>query len=120
MSTWKANWDAKYNTAAIKTILDTRRPDMLVNVGAALDEMQALENTIRACLAAHNINALFYGLYRSAALAMYGAKRKWGGGDTLDLSMAKVISDFTTMGLIGATLLILADEVFGWRPSVGP
>lgn len=111
---WRDNWDAKFVTASVKTALDNRRPSMLMNVGERLDELESLDVLLRGVLAGQGINKIMYGLYYAACESMYAAKRKWPGGDTLDLEMAEIISVWTTRGLTGATLEVIAAECFGW------
>jgi len=111
---WRDNWDAKYVTSSIKIALDNRRPAMLASVSERLDELQSLSDLFRGVLASHGINKLFFSAYWAACEKMYAGKRKWPGGDTLDMEMAEIISTFTTRGLTADVLETVAAECFGW------
>ena len=106
-------WKIKTDTAKVKEILDTIRPDMLKHYEAAVASLCEMETKARQTLNAAGVHTIMYVPYLSYARQLYKLSRQQGiSGESFAL-VAKVLLDkWSTRGLDSAVLARIRTEVF--------
>ena len=106
-------WKIKTDTAKVKEILDTIRPDMLKHYEAAVASLCEMETKARQTLNAAGVHTIMYVPYLSYARQLYKLSRQQGiSGESFALSAEVLLQKWAARGLDSAVLAQIRTEVF--------
>jgi hypothetical protein len=107
-----AKWDAKFNTERIKAVLDTMRPNMLVNVQAVFPLIESMETQVKQVLDMQGISTSAYANYLAFGREVWRLKRMGVSGDSLAAEVAIHIAKWVARGLSLSILETIRSQVF--------
>ncbi len=106
-------WKIKTDTAKVKEILDTIRPDMLKHYEAAVASLCEMETKARQTLNAAGVHTIMYVPYLSYARQLYKLSRQQGiSGESFAMSAQVLLDKWSARGLDSAVLARIRTEVF--------
>src|SRR5512136_2386757 len=114
------NWDAKYDTAAIKATLDKKRPKMLEHVSAVVPLMAAMEQQVKQVCDLGGVPTIQYPFYLCFGREMWALTRKDISGESLAQEAATLIAKWVARGLTQAVLQSIRTDVFNVAAPVAP
>jgi len=115
-----AKWDAKYDTATIKTTLDKMRPTMLQNVSAVFPMIASMELQVKQVLDGAGVDTTDYPGYLAFGREIWALTRKDISGESLAKAVAILVTKWTARGYTSAVLQAIRTDVFNVVAPVGP
>jgi hypothetical protein len=115
-----ANWNAKYDTARIKAILDEKRPAMLASVTAVFPMLTAMELQVKQTCDAAGVATIQYPFYLNFGREIWALTRKEVSGESLAQEAAVLIAKWTARGLTQAVLQAIRTDVFNVGAPIAP
>jgi hypothetical protein len=107
-----AKWNAKYDTARIKAVLDELRPMMLANVQAVFPQLASMETQVKQVLDGEAVPTPDYPFYLSFGRQVWKLIRNEISGDSLAKEVATLISKWKDRGFSQAVLELIRTQVF--------
>ena len=116
-----ANWDAKYDTAAIKAHLDKIRPAMLSRVQAQFPAISAMELQVKQTLDALGVTVTTYPFYLSFGRELWHITHETEmSGESAAIEAAALIAKWVARGLTQSVLEAVRTQVFNIGPPASP
>ena len=107
------NWDVKYNTEIIKTVLDTRRPKMKERFGAVTPGLVSMEAQVKAILDLSDVSIIQYPFFLSFARELWRLQTMQEmSGDSLAKEAATLIAKWVSRGLAQAVCETIRSQIF--------
>jgi len=94
-----ANWDAGYDTAAIKSKVDKKRPDMLNRANTAFVSQYTRDTEVKQTLDAAGVSVIQYPFYLAFGREMWRLQRQELSGESLAQEAAVLIAKWVARGL---------------------
>jgi hypothetical protein len=107
-----AKWNAKYDTARIKAVLDELRPMMLANVQAVFPQLASMETQVKQVLDGEAVPTPDYPFYLSFGRQVWKLIRNEISGDSLAKEVATLIAKWKDRGFSQAVLELIRTQVF--------
>jgi hypothetical protein len=114
------NWDAKFDTAAIKATLDKKRPKMLASFGAVTPMITAMELQVKQVCDLEGATVIQLPFYLCFGREMWAMTRKEISGEAAAVEAATLIAKWVSRGLIQSVLQIIRTGVFNVAAPVAP
>jgi hypothetical protein len=116
-----ANWEAKYNTEAVKQSLDRLRPDMSRRYQEAAAKLCIMENEVRQVLNGEAVATMLYVPYLNFGRQLYklSAGRSIAG-DSLALEAQVLLNKWAARGLNPDVLAVVRTQVFNISAPPAP
>jgi hypothetical protein len=114
------NWDAAYDTTAIKATLDKKRPKMLEHVSAVQPMLAAMELQVKQVCDGLGCPTIQYPFYLCFGREMWSLVRKDISGESMALEAATLIGKWVSRGLTQATLQAIRTGVFNVGAPIAP
>jgi hypothetical protein len=114
------NWDAKFDTAAIKATLDKKRPKMLEHVSSVVPMMTAMELQVKQVCDGEGVPTIQYPFYLCFGREIWALTRKDISGESLAQEAATLIAKWVSRGLGQPTLEAIRTDVFNVVAPVAP
>ena len=115
-----AKWDAKFDTARIKSTLDAMRPSMLQSVTAVTPMITAMELQVKQTCEAAGATVIQIPFYLCFGREMWALARKEISGEAMAIEAATLIAKWVARGLTQATLQAIRYEVFNVGAPIAP
>jgi len=115
-----ANWDAGYDTAAIKSKVDKKRPDMLTRANTAFVSQYTRDTEVKQTLDAAGVSVIQYPFYLAFGREMWRLQRQDLSGESLAKEAVVLITKWTARGLTQAVLQAIRTDVFNVAAPVAP
>ncbi len=107
-----AKWDVKYDTAAIKTVLDKMRPTMLERVNAVFASIVAMETQVKQVLDNEGVPTISYPSYLAYGRELWRLQRREISGTSLQLEALVLLNKWVARGLTQSVLEAIRLQVF--------
>jgi len=114
------NWDAKFDTAAIKATLDKKRPKMLEHVSSVVPLMTAMELQVKQTCDAAGVPTIQYPFYLCFGREIWALTRKDISGESLAKEAATLIAKWVARGLTQSVLQAIRTDVFNVGAPAAP
>ena len=115
-----AKWNAKYDTARVKAILDELRPTMLANVTAVFPMITAMELQVKQVCDGIGVPTIQIPFYLNFGREIWALSRKEVSGETLAIEAAVLIDKWKARGLTEAVLQGIRTDVFNVSAPIAP
>jgi hypothetical protein len=102
------NWDAGYDTAAIKAKVDKKRPEMLARVSAVFPQLASVELRVKQVLD----TIIQVPFYMSFGRELWSLSNKDINGETGSQEASVLIAKWTGRGLTQSVLENIRDGIF--------
>ena len=114
------NWDAKFDTAAIKATLDKKRAKMLEHVSSVQPMIAAMELQVKQVCDGAGVSTIQLPFYLCFGREIWALTRKDISGETMAKEAAVLITKWTARGLTSAVLQGIRTDVFNVSAPIGP
>jgi hypothetical protein len=114
------NWDAKYDTTAIKATLDKKRPKMLEHVSAVQPMLAAMELQVKQVCDGAGVSTIQLPFYLCFGREMWALARKDISGETMAKEAAVLVAKWKARGLTEAVLQAIRTDVFNVAAPIAP
>jgi hypothetical protein len=114
------NWDAKFDTAAIKATLDKKRPKMLEHVSSVQPLLAAMELQVKQVCDGLGCPTIQYPFYLCFGREMWSLTRKDISGESMALEAATLIGKWVSRGLTQSILQAIRTGVFNVGAPIAP
>jgi hypothetical protein len=113
------NWDAGYDTAAIKAKVDKKRPDMLSHVKAQFAAIASMENQVKQMIDAEGVSVIYYPFYLCFGRELWHIVHQTEmSGESAAKEAAALIAKWVARNLAQSTLETIRTQVFNiGRPT---
>jgi hypothetical protein len=109
----RANWEVKYDTAAIKAILDKKRADMGARYEAAVVAMCIMETKVRETINACGVSTIHYVPYLNFGRQLYKlSTQREITGDSAAIAAQVLLEKWSSRGLDAKVLATVRSQVF--------
>jgi len=115
-----AKWDAKFDTARIKSTLDAMRPTMLASVTAVTPMITAMELQVKQVCDGAGATVIQIPFYLCFGREMWALSRKELSGEAMAKEAATLIAKWKSRGLVEAVLQGIRTDVFNVSAPIGP
>ena len=116
-----ANWDAGYDTAAIKAKVDKKRADMLARVQAQFAAIASMENQVKQTCDASGVSVIQYPFYLCFGREMWHmTHQNEMSGESAAQAAAVLITKWVAGGLTQAVLQAIRTDVFNVGAPIAP
>jgi len=116
-----ANWDAGYDTTAIKAKIDKKRPDMLPRMGAQTAAIVSMEGQVKQTLDASGVSVIQYPFYLCFGRELWHmTHEREMSGESAAKEAAVLIAKWVARGLTQAVLQAIRSEVFNIPAPIAP
>jgi hypothetical protein len=114
------NWDAKFDTAAIKATLDKKRPKMLEHVSSVQPMIAAMELQVKQVCDGEGVSTIQLPFYLCFGREIWALTRKDISGETMALEAAVLVAKWLGRGLVQSVLEAIRTDVFNVSAPVTP
>jgi hypothetical protein len=114
------NWDAKFDTAAIKATLDKKRPKMLEHVSSVQPLLAAMELQVKQVCDGAGVSTIQLPFYLCFGREIWALTRKDISGETMALAVAVLVTKWKARGLTEAVLQGIRTDVFNVSAPIAP
>jgi len=114
------NWDAAYDTTAIKAILDKKRPKMLEHVSSVTPLIAAMEMQVKQVCDGAGVKTIQLPFYLCFGREIWALTRKDISGETMALAVAVLVTKWKARGLTEAVLQGIRTDVFNVSAPIAP
>ena len=115
-----ANWDAGYDTAAIKAKVDKKRPDMLARVQSKFVALASMETQVKQTCDASGVPTIQYPFYLCFGRQMWSLQDREISGESLAIEAAVLVAKWVARGLSQPVLQAIRSEVFNVPAPIAP
>jgi len=115
-----ANWDAGYDTAAIKAKVDKKRPDMLTRANTAFASQYTRDTEVKQVCDGSGVPTIQYPFYLAFGREMWRLTRSDISGESLAQEAAVLIAKWVARGLSQAVLQAIRTDVFNVSAPIAP
>jgi hypothetical protein len=115
-----AKWDAKFDTARIKSTLDAMRPSMLQSVTSVTPMITAMELQVKQVCDGAGATVIQIPFYLCFGREMWALSRKELSGEAMAKEAATLIAKWKSRGLVEAVLQGIRTDVFNVSAPIGP
>jgi hypothetical protein len=116
-----ANWDAGYDTSAIKAKVDKKRPDMLSRVQAQFPAISSMEGQVKQVLDLAGSTVIEYPFYLSFARELWSMTHEREiSGEAAAVEAETLIVKWVARGLTRSVLENIRTGVFNIAPPSSP
>jgi len=114
------NWDAKFDTTAIRATLDKKRAKMLEHVSAVQPMIAAMELQVKQVCDGAGVKTIQLPFYLCFGREMWKLSRADISGETLAIEAATLVAKWKSRGLTEAVLQGIRTDVFNVAAPIGP
>ena len=108
-----ANWEAKYNTEAVKQSLDRLRPAMAARYQAAAAQLCIMENEVRTQLNQCGVHTMLYVPYLNFGRQLYKLSKQRGiSGESFAMAAQVLLDKWAARGCDPDVLAKIRTDVF--------
>jgi len=115
-----ANWDAGYDTTAIKAKVDKKRDDMRARVVAKFTAIASMETQVKQVCDGSGVPTIQYPFYLCFGREMWSLIDKEISGESLAQEAAVLIAKWVARGLSQAVLQAIRTDVFNVGAPIAP
>jgi hypothetical protein len=116
-----ANWDAGYDTTAMKAKIDKKRADMLSRVQAQVTSIASMENQVKQVCDLAGSSVIQYPFYLDFGRELWSMTHERElSGEAAAQAAAVLIAKWVARGLTQAVLETIRTGVFNISAPVGP
>jgi hypothetical protein len=111
------NYTEKLIPSQVGEDLTTMKPAMVGVMTVIFGEVTEIEDRVKAILATKTGVTVKQSIwYQNLARKAYSIRRKWYGGNMLDVLFAALVDLYKARGLTEANELQILNEIFAWTP----
>jgi len=115
-----ANWDAGYDTAAMKAKIDKKRADMFSRVQSKFVALSSMETQVKQVCDGSGVPTIQYPFYLCFGREMWSLQDREVSGESLAQEAAVLIAKWVARGLTQAVLQSIRTDVFNVAAPVAP
>ena len=116
-----ANWDAGYDTTAIKAKIDKKRPDMLPRMGAQTAAIVSMEGQVKQTCDASGVSVITYPFYLDFGRELWHmTHEREMSGESAAKEAAVLTAKWVARGLSQPVLQAIRSEVFNIPAPIAP
>jgi hypothetical protein len=116
-----ANWDAAYDTAAIKAQIDKKRPDMLPRMGSQTAAIVSMEGQVKQTCDAAGVSVITYPFYLDFGREMWRmTHEREMSGESAAQAAAVLIAKWVARGLSQSVCQAIRTQVFNVSAPIAP
>jgi hypothetical protein len=116
-----ANWDQKYDTAAIKALLDKKRPDMFARVSAQITALASMESQVKQVLDMQGVSVITYPFYLCFGRELWHIVNMTEmSGESAAKEASVLAQKWVGRSLTLSVLELIRTQVFNIGPVSGP
>jgi hypothetical protein len=116
-----ANWDAKYDTAVIKALIDKKRPSMLSHVESQFAAIVSMEIQVKQTLDGIGAPVIQYPFYLCFGRELWHITHETEmSGESAALEAQVLVDKWVARGLAKSTLEAVRTNVFNIGAPVAP
>jgi hypothetical protein len=113
-------WDAKFDTANIKSTLDKMRPKMLEHVSATFTAIALMETQVKQVCDGAGVPTIMYPFYLCFGRELWALSRKEISGESMAQEAALLISKWVARSLSAPVLQAIRTDVFNVAAPIAP
>ncbi|HTW90534.1 MAG TPA: hypothetical protein VMH22_02360 [bacterium] len=114
------NWDAGFDTTAIKAKTDKKRPKMLEHVSSVQPMLAAMELQVKQVCDGAGCSIIQYPFYLCFGREMWSLTRKDVSGESMAQEAATLIAKWVARGLASPVLQAIRSDVFNVGAPISP
>jgi len=116
-----ANWDAGYDTSAIKAKVDKKRPDMLTRMASQTAAIVSMEIQVKQTCDAAGVSVITYPFYLDFGRELWHKlHEREMSGESAAMEAATLIAKWVARGLTQAVLQSIRTDVFNVAAPSAP